>query len=80
MGRELDGTRYGPVKVYADDQALEERLLDLRSPRILHIATHGFFLPDEPLHPQKVPTAAGAGKPGSFPAERSISLGRSHTE
>jgi CHAT domain-containing protein len=64
VGRELDGTRYGPVEVYADDQALEERLLNLQSPRILHIATHGFFLPDEPLHPQKVPTAAGAGSPG----------------
>jgi CHAT domain-containing protein len=59
VGRELVGTRYGPVEVYADDQALEERLLDLQSPRILHIATHGFFLPDEPLNPQEVPTAAG---------------------
>jgi CHAT domain-containing protein len=44
--QELGQTRYGPVERYLGDQALEERLLALQSPRILHIATHGFFLAD----------------------------------
>lgn len=36
-----------PVHLYQDKEALEEVLLAAHSPRILHLATHGYFLPDE---------------------------------
>jgi CHAT domain-containing protein len=39
----LDATRVGMA-----DQASEARLRQAKGPRILHIATHGFFLPDDP--------------------------------
>lgn len=60
-------SRYRPVKKYVGPDALEEVFKALPAPRLLHIATHGFFLPDvkpepaaeEPETPA-VP-AAGAG-------------------
>jgi CHAT domain-containing protein/tetratricopeptide (TPR) repeat protein len=39
----LDGGRLGPVIVYQGPEALEERLKQLHSPHILHLATHGFY-------------------------------------
>jgi CHAT domain-containing protein len=36
-----------------DEQALVGALKALRSPRILHLATHGFFLPDQQHDPNK---------------------------
>jgi tetratricopeptide (TPR) repeat protein/CHAT domain-containing protein len=41
------GRRLGVPPLLAD-AALEGRLKACRSPRILHLATHGFFLPDQP--------------------------------
>jgi CHAT domain-containing protein/Tfp pilus assembly protein PilF len=37
------------VRVYTDAQASEALLKHVSGPSILHIATHGFFLPDQPL-------------------------------
>ena len=37
------------VTVYSGGNALEENLKELQSPQILHIATHGFFLPDNSM-------------------------------
>jgi len=37
------------VRVFIDDQATERNLKELSSPRILHIATHGYFLDDNSL-------------------------------
>jgi hypothetical protein len=40
------------VPLWLDAAALEGRLkTECRSPRILHLATHGFFLPDQPRDP-----------------------------
>lgn len=36
------------ARVLTQDKATESALKQVRSPRILHIATHGFFLPDQP--------------------------------
>ncbi|MBX7168846.1 MAG: CHAT domain-containing protein [Pirellulales bacterium] len=40
----LAGSPFGPVELLTGDRALEESLKHVNSPRILHIATHGFFL------------------------------------
>ncbi len=49
----LEGTRYGPVQVYAGKDALQEVFTSLRSLRILHVATHGYFLPNQKLDPEE---------------------------
>ena len=36
-----------PVQLYTARQALEEVLLSVESPRVLHLATHGYFLEDQ---------------------------------
>lgn len=36
------------VKVLTQEAATESALKQINGPRILHVATHGFFLPDEP--------------------------------
>lgn len=45
------------VRPLLEDAVLESRLKACQSPHILHIATHGFFLPDQPSESDK----AGAG-------------------
>lgn len=43
----LDKKDGANLDVYENDLAIEEVLLGLKSPRILHLATHGFFLASE---------------------------------
>ena len=40
-------------KLYAGEQATESQLKQLHGPRILHLATHGFFLRDKPRTPSR---------------------------
>ena len=39
------------VEALLEDQVLESRIKSCRSPKILHLATHGFFLPDQRRDP-----------------------------
>jgi CHAT domain-containing protein/tetratricopeptide (TPR) repeat protein len=55
----LQGGAYGPVKTYVGPEALEEVLKAMPAPRILHLATHGFFLDREV--DDKTPPEEGAG-------------------
>jgi CHAT domain-containing protein/tetratricopeptide (TPR) repeat protein len=48
------------AKVFTGDQATETALKGVVAPRVLHVATHGFFLEDQDL--------SAATKPGSAPA------------
>ncbi|MBX3412447.1 MAG: CHAT domain-containing protein [Pirellulales bacterium] len=55
---------YAPVVTLLDDAALEGMLKSLPAPRILHLATHGFYLPDQrargELADAQTPAAADA--------------------
>jgi CHAT domain-containing protein len=50
----LQDSTYGPVQVYAGSQALEEVLKRMPAPRLLHLATHGFFLEDIQQKPEQL--------------------------
>jgi CHAT domain-containing protein/tetratricopeptide (TPR) repeat protein len=49
------------VKVLTEAQATEGALKQVSGPRVLHIATHGFFLPDRPVEPAAYDTTRGIG-------------------
>ncbi len=51
------------LKVYRGAAATEGQIKKLHGPRILHLATHGFFLPDEP--PPDASSASGPASPVS---------------
>ena len=42
------------ASLYTADRALEEAVKQARSPRLLHLATHGFFLPDQQVRSERM--------------------------
>jgi len=57
---EVEKTMRG-MTIYRGAQATEGTLKAVHGPKILHLATHGFFLPDEPA-----PTADAAAPPSAY--------------
>src|SRR5205814_1885796 len=47
----LGNSPYGPVTAYVGAQAQEVIFKRLQAPRLLHVATHGFFYEDQPEEP-----------------------------
>jgi CHAT domain-containing protein len=59
--KNLRGSPYAPVRTFVGADALEEVLKALPAPRVLHLATHGFFLDHEPASPAAADDGPGAG-------------------
>lgn len=72
VGKALAGSDYAPVSLYVGANALEDVFKASHSPRILHIATHGFFLTASEQGPGSIERGpgdsaeAGAGAAGGI--------------
>jgi CHAT domain-containing protein len=60
----LKDGNYGPVRTFVGAEALEEVLKALPAPRVLHLATHGFFLDHEPKPPDDEEGGGAGGTRG----------------
>ncbi len=66
-GQEADEVtkRMTGLKLYRGVDATEAAVKGVHGPRILHLATHGFFLPDEPPAPPKDDTRSAVPLPAA---------------
>jgi CHAT domain-containing protein/tetratricopeptide (TPR) repeat protein len=55
------GGVYGPVRSYLGPAALEEAFKAVRGPKVIHVATHGFFLPDQRSTREELPDVDAPG-------------------
>jgi CHAT domain-containing protein/Tfp pilus assembly protein PilF len=54
------------IAVYTGDEALKTVVEQTSSPRVIHLATHGFFLPDQQIKPQQSGAASGQTQPSAL--------------
>jgi CHAT domain-containing protein/tetratricopeptide (TPR) repeat protein len=70
----LSGTEYGPIRTVTGAEARKTEFATVRSPRILHVATHGYFIPsraDESTELLAGRAGAQSVRPGLPPLLRS---------
>jgi CHAT domain-containing protein len=64
IDKALKDSSYGPVQIYSGAKALEDVFKRIKAPRVLHLATHGFFLEDIQRTPEQMDRGLGADARG----------------